>query len=60
MLGALPTAHERHLAGSAHGMAAIVEAEGVTRRAPAALAGPGDALASRDLVGFWRGFSRAG
>jgi hypothetical protein len=41
MLGALPTARERHLEGSAHGMAALVEAEGVTRRAPAALANPG-------------------
>ena len=40
-------------------MTAIVEAEGVTRRAPAALTGPGDASASRDLVGIWRGFSRA-
>jgi len=51
MLGALPTARERHFAGSAHGMAAMVEAEGVNRRAPAALTGPGDATASRDLVG---------
>lgn len=59
MLGALPTAHERHLAGSAHGMTAMVEAEGINRRAPAALIGPGDASASRDLVGLWRGFSRA-
>jgi hypothetical protein len=39
MLGALPTAHERQLAGSAHGMTAMVEAEGITRRAPAALIG---------------------
>jgi hypothetical protein len=31
----------------------------MTRRAPAALTGSGDAPASRDLVGFWRGFSRA-
>jgi hypothetical protein len=59
MLGALPTAHERHIAGSAHGMTAMVEAEGMTRRALAALTGPGDASASRGLVGLWRGFSRA-
>ena len=39
MLGALPTAHERQLAGSAHSMTAMVEAEGITRRAPAALIG---------------------
>ncbi len=31
----------------------------MTRRAPAALTGSGDASASRDLVGTWRGFSRA-
>ena len=31
----------------------------MNRRAPAALTGPSDALASRDLVGHWRGFSRA-
>jgi hypothetical protein len=31
----------------------------MTRRAPAALTGPGDAPASRDLVGVWRGYSRA-
>ena len=58
MLGALPTARERHLAGSAHSMTAMVEAEGMTRRASAALTGPGDAPARRELVGFWRGFSR--
>ena len=58
MLGALPTARERHLEGSAHGMAAMVEAEGMTSRAPAALTGSCDASASCDLVGFWRGFSR--
>ena len=29
------------------------------RRAPSALTGSRDAPASRDLVGFWRGFSRA-
>ncbi len=40
-------------------MTAMVEAEGVTRRAPAALTGSGDASASRDLVEYWRGFSRA-
>ena len=40
-------------------MTAMVEAEGRTRRAPAALIGPGDASASRGLVGHWRGFSRA-
>ena len=40
-------------------MTALVVAEGVTRRAPAALTGTGDATASRDLVGVWRGFSRA-
>jgi hypothetical protein len=49
MLGALSTARERHFAGSAHGMTAMVEAEGMIRRAPAALTGPGDASASRDL-----------
>lgn len=50
MLGALPTARERHFAGSAHGMTAIVEAEVRTRRAPAALTCLGDALASlRDI-----------
>jgi len=59
MLGALPTARERQLAGSAHGMTAMVEAEDMYRRAPAALTSPGDAPASRDLVGHWRGFSRA-
>ena len=59
MLGALPTARERHFAGSAHGMTTLVAAEGMTRRAPAALTGSGDASASRDLVGVWRGFSRA-
>ena len=31
MLGALPTAHERDLAGRAHGMAAMEEVEGMTR-----------------------------
>jgi len=41
MLGALPKAHERQLAGSAHGMTAMVEAEGMARRAPAALIGAG-------------------
>jgi len=51
MLGALPTVRERHLAGSAHGMTAMVVAEGMTRRAPAALTGSGDAPASCDLVG---------
>jgi hypothetical protein len=40
-------------------MTAMVEAEGRTRRAPAALTGLGDASASRDLVELWRGFSRA-
>ena len=59
MLGELPIARERHLEGSAHGMAAMEEAEGMTRRAPAALIGLGDASARRDLVGVWRGFSRA-
>lgn len=59
MLSALPTARERHLAGSAHGMAAIGEAEGMTRRAPAALISAGDASARRVLVEFWRGSSRA-
>lgn len=58
LLGALPTAHERHIAGSAHCMTAMVEAEGMTRRALAALTGPGDASASRDLVELWRGFGR--
>lgn len=40
-------------------MTAMMEAESITRRAPAALTGLGDASASRDLVGVWRGFSRA-
>lgn len=40
-------------------MTAMVEAQSMPRRAPAALIGPGDASASRDLVGLWRGFSRA-
>lgn len=40
-------------------MTAMVEAEGMKRRAPAALIGPGDAPASRGLVGIWRGYSRA-
>ena len=31
----------------------------MTRRAQAALTGLGDASASRDLVEYWRGFSRA-
>jgi len=58
MLGALPTARERHCTGSEHGMTAMVEAEGMYRRAPAALTGSGDARACRDLVKLWRGFGR--
>ena len=54
--GALPKARKRHLAGSAHGMTTLVEAEGMNRRSPAAPNGPGDALARRGLVGVWRGF----
>jgi hypothetical protein len=50
MLGALPTARERHLAGSVPGMTTMVVAEGMNRRAPAALKGLGDAPASRNLV----------
>jgi hypothetical protein len=49
MLGALPTARERHLAGSAPGMTALVEAESMTRRASAVMDGSGDASARRDL-----------
>jgi len=37
MLGTLPTAHELHLMGSAHGMTAMVEAEGFTLYCVAAL-----------------------
>ena len=48
-----------HCAGSAHGMTAMAEAEGMTRRAQAAQDGPGEASASRKLVRLWRGFSRA-
>jgi len=48
--GALPTAHERDLAGSAHGMTTMVEAEGMNRCAPAALTGSGDA---QRVVTWW-------
>jgi len=57
MLGALPTARERHLAGSVPGMTALVVSGGMTRRAPAALDGLGDASARRDLIGLWWSFS---
>ena len=45
--------------GGVHGVAAMVEGEGMTRRAPAALDGLGDASASRELEGHGRGFGRA-
>ena len=45
---------KRHSAGSAHGMTAMVEAEGMNRRSPAALTGAGDASASRDITSLTR------
>ena len=54
MLGALPKARERHLEGSAHGMTAMVRAEGFTLYCGAALL-PSLSWPSTELYLIWVG-----